>query len=548
MKRVVVPCLLTALSAVALAQPEAAPPPADPADPAAPRSSDPPPNDPAQPPLPAAPTAPDGAPAPTAREPVDVTILPGRPEPVGGTGLEPLHDRSINRLDDAPGMVEQGFKFGSYGRVVAGSDLRGGKPTKLLVVARGPRVVEASYLELDFQYLTYAPFTGTRAIKVRPVVTLAFAGQLFHDTGQFDAQPALRNMFLEADLWRNLTAWAGSRMYRGDDIYLFDTWPLDDQNTVGAGVQYRRAKDVFNGDVLELAVHGGVNRLLDPFTFQQVEVPDPEQGAATVLQLDRQRLVASTTASYVLGGRGLEPSYKLKVHGEVHALPSGTRRREPGDGSLERLPSDRGFLVGAQLGMFRVEQGRDRRDHLNLFARYARGLAAFDELAPPTSLGPNLKTTRASELQLGLSGAYEHAFGNVIVGALARRFVDADGTSADPDDGWEYAIDARPLANLWGAFYGGADISYQARFPRGLNPITLNAEDPAIFQFAPMLVYSPMGRSAYHRPQLRLLYRAAHLNQGARDLYVPDDPRHGDPWVHFLGVQAEWWFNSFTYR
>jgi hypothetical protein len=44
------------------------------------------------------------------------------------------------------------------------------------------------------------------------------------------------------------------------------------------------------------------------------------------------------------------------------------------------------------------------------------------------------------------------------------------------------------------------------------------------------------------------VYRAAHLNEAARDLYVPMDPRHEHEWVHFLGVQAEWWFNSSTYR
>ena len=94
----------------------------------------------------------------------------------------------------------------------------------------------------------------------------------------------------------------------------------------------------------------------------------------------------------------------------------------------------------------------------------------------------------------------------------------------------------RPLAKLGKGFFAGADVSYQARFPRGLNPITLRAEDPAVFQIAPMLVFSPMGPSAYDRPQLRLVYRAAHLNEGALDLYVPDDPRHGHEWVHFLGV------------
>ncbi|MBL9013247.1 MAG: hypothetical protein JNL83_03670, partial [Myxococcales bacterium] len=49
-------------------------------------------------------------------------------------------------------------------------------------------------------------------------------------------------------------------------------------------------------------------------------------------------------------------------------------------------------------------------------------------------------------------------------------------------------------------------------------------------------------------PQLRLVYRGARRNQAALDEYVPDDPRHLHTWTHFLGIQAEWWFNSNTYR
>jgi hypothetical protein len=162
------------------------------------------------------------------------------------------------------------------------------------------------------------------------------------------------------------------------------------------------------------------------------------------------------------------------------------------------------------------------RRHLNLYARYAKGLAAFDELAPPTSY--------------------------IMLGVLSRRFIDADTTSTDPDDGWEYALDIRPLARVVRDVFAGVDLSYQARFPRGLNPNTQTAEDPAVFQIAPMIVYSPMGPSAYDRPQLRLVYRAARLNDAARDLFVPDDVRRDRTWTHFLGVQAEWWWNSSTYR
>jgi maltoporin len=446
----------------------------------------------------------------------------------------------------ATASKDLGFRFGSYGRILAGSDLRGGKPEAANVVAHGPRIVEDSYLELDFSYGAETP-TGLR---LRPVITLAFDGTLFHDTGNFDAQPALRNLFLDAQVNKYLTAWVGSKMYRGDDIYLFDYWPLDDQNTVGGGVVFRKAESDIGGDILELAAHAGFNRLEEPseFQFQQVEVPDPEQGARTIVQLNRQRIVGSASATYLMIDRPETANIKLKVHGEVHALDAGRRQRRT-DGTFEDLPSDTGYLIGAQIGTFGFAPKELKyRRHLNVFARYARGLAAFDEIAPPTSFGADLKAKRASELSFGLSGNWDHKLGNIMVGALSRRFVDADNNSSDFDDGWEYAVGVRPLANLSNGFFAGADVSYQARFPRGLNPVTQRAEDPAVFQIAPMLVFSPMGPSGYDRPQLRLVYRAAHNNAAARDLFVDQDPRQKQTWTYFLGVQAEWWFNSSTYQ
>ncbi|HEX5061206.1 MAG TPA: carbohydrate porin [Kofleriaceae bacterium] len=452
---------------------------------------------------------------------------------------------------------DRGFRFGSYGRVLAGSDLRGGKPQKVSIVAHGPRIVEDSYLELEFSYgfERQAGSGGANSyIIVRPIVTLAFAGTLFHDTGQFDAQPALRNMFLDGQVGDHLTLWVGSRMYRGDDIYLFDYWPLDDINTVGGGLMYKRdimlrhdADGAATADSVEIAGHIGFNRLNNPFQFQEVEVANPVQGATTVEQLNRQRTVASASAAYVMMPTGAGIGAKLKVHGEFHSLPSGTFKRM--DGTLQALPSDTGFLIGAELGAFGFSDDSRFRRHLNLFTRYAKGLAAFDELAPPTSFGADLKTGRANEFTFGISGNWDTKFANMMVGVLSRRFVDADEDTVDSDDGWEYAVDARPLVRVPTTdFFVGGDISYQSRFPRGLNNITLKAEDPAVFQIAPMLTWSPMGPSSYDRPQIRLVYRAAYLNDAALDQYVPDDPRHSHKLVHFLGLQAEWWFNSSTYR
>ena len=454
--------------------------------------------------------------------------------PVSPAGAMPASTPIDN---DSGGQFPKGFRFGSYGRVSAATDLRGGKPEAVAVVADGPRIVEPNYFELDFQY----GFTTPSGMHIRTVTTLAYDDDLFHDTGNFQSTSAIRNLFAEAELGPHLTAWIGSRMYRGDDIYLFDQWPLDNQNTVGGGVAYKPHR-------LEVLAHVGFNRLLNPFQYQTIEVPDPAQGATTVTQLNRERTVGSASVSYLVLDRApSELSLKLKLHTEVSGLPSGSYERT--DGSFEALPKDYGFLIGGEASFYGMSADARFHRHINLFARYAAGLAAYDPLSAPSTFDASLKTfPTASEVLLAMSSNWDMPGGNLMFAAKARRFIDASGnTNDDVNDGWEYAIDARPLVKATHDLYLGADISYQVRFPDGINATSQLAEDPAVFQIAPMAVWSPMGPSAYDRPQLRLVYRAAFLNQGALDQYVPDDPRHDHAWVHYLGLQAEWWFNS-SYR
>jgi maltoporin len=432
-----------------------------------------------------------------------------------------------------------GFDFGSYGRVAVASDLRGSTPEAVNVVAHGPRIVEPTYLELDFYYRLRA----ARGIDVTTVTTVAFGDRLFHDTGTFDARIALRNLYLlaERDVCAGrLGVWAGSRMLRGDDIYLLDYWPLDDINTVGAGVSYRIAR-------MDAAVHAGLNRLLDPFQYQEREVGTPEDGTETVPELDRQRFITSTQFGYRLirGDKPDQLSARVKLYLEAQALPSGTRRLE--DDTVDRLPTDAGWSLGAQLALWGFAPGAS---HASLFARHSRGLTAYDELDAPMDVAPDRKSyPGASELVLGLGGNLEQPWGGVLLGATTRRFRDGDVSTSDVDDGWEYVLDARPRVHVIDALEAAVDVSWQVRFPRGLSPTTLTAADPAVFQVAPMVLYSPFGPGSYARPQFRLVYRAAHLNDAALDqLYPLEDPRRGLTWVHYLGVQAEWWFNSSTYR
>jgi hypothetical protein len=495
--------------------------------------------------------APPPEPADSEPEPV--------PEPVPVPDLEPLKaqiaalEARLHTLESqptsSPSPVDRpattvapddatGFRFGSYGRILAGTDLRGGRPEPIAVVARGPRVVEKSYLELDFAYGLRARESGTL---LRTVVTLAFGDRLFHETGEFDAQPALRNLYAEARFDDGTSLWVGSRMYRGDDIYLFDYWPLDDQNTVGAGALTRKG-------AVEVAAHAGVNRLLDDYQFQARDVASPELGATTVTQLDRQRIIGSASTTYYVDAGPSDLNAKVKLHAELQGLPAGTRLRD--DATPEALPKDWGTTLGAQLGVWGMaDPSLGYRRHANLFARWSRGLAAFDELAPPSGFDTTLKThPRASEIVFGLGANWDDRWGHVLFGTYARRFVDADPNVRDVDDGWEYAVDIRPMAHVYEGLFAGVDVSYQARFPRGLMPSTQVAADPGVVSFAPMLAFSPMGRSGYDRPQLRLVYRVAKLSDGALALYAEDDPRRAHPTVHYLGAQAEWWFNSNSYR
>jgi maltoporin len=456
-----------------------------------------------------------------------------------GKGTAGFDDLEIH----PPANVRDGFTFGSYGRVITGTDLRGGAPEQIKIVAHPPRIVEPTYFELQLEYGFHA-----QGAEMRTVTTMAFNDDLFHYTGVFDAQPAVRNLYLEAFPSTNTELWVGSRMYRGDDIYLFDTWPLDNLNTVGGGGYIQSHWDPSPG-TWRLQAHVGFNRLLNDYQYQTRAVPNPAQGATVVDQLNRQRTIGSADFLFYGPSWHGEINTKLKLHAELEGLPSGTRLLP--DSSPQKLPADWGTTLGAELGVWGFAPRGDTAHtrYMNLFARVSKGLAAYDPLAPPTEIDTSLRTyPNASELVFGLSAAWDTARWNVVVGAESRRFVGAGPDALQsPDGGWEYALDARPLVRLDKGFYAGADLSYQARFPLGINPNSQLVEDPGVTQIAPMLVYSPTGPTAYSRPQIRLVYRAAWLNQGALDLYVPDDPRHAHDFVQYLGLQAEWWFNS-SYR
>jgi hypothetical protein len=430
---------------------------------------------------------------------------------------------------------QDGLQVGSYGRVGVGTSPTGAGGTTA-VIAIPTRAVKAPYLELDLVWSHTDPDSGAR---FDAVVTPALVGALFHYDGAFDGDLTLRNLYASARdaLGEGSEAWAGSRMVRGDDVYLLDAWVLDNLNLVGGGGGWSRGAS-------RVRVAGGLNRIEgSAWQTQQVEQPlAGGVGTERVTVLDRQRGIGALTADHVFA-LGDTLSLRPRLHAEVHALPEGTRLVE--DATLQQaLPADTGALVGAELSAW----GWAPDSYAHLFLRRASGLAATGWLnVPGDGYAPDRTVTAAREDVLGLAGNHETRDTSLAVGLIARRWNDADGQAVDEDDGWDVSLAVRPA---WKAGAHGniaVEVAHERGWREGVNPRS-GTQALATVTRASFMPSLQLRQGTFGRPQLRLQYTASVLNDGARDRFHPTDVRHADAVQHWLGVGAEWWIQSWSYR
>jgi maltoporin len=398
------------------------------------------------------------------------------------------------------------------------------------VVSHGPRIEQPAYIELDLGYR----LAVNDDVGLRMLATLAFFDELFHFTGDPEESLAIRNLYVETTLAGSWRVWAGSRMYRGDDVYLFDWWPLDNLNTVGGGVGAEFG-------AYRLAAHVGMNRLDDEYQTQWFSVPDPLHGTDEVMTLDRPRTIASFKAERLALPDGPDDlGWKVALYGEGHFISSGWLRRP--DLTYEYLPDDQGWVAGAQGGLW-----NEAGDWLNLWVRLGGGLAAYGEMAIPFGVDEEKRALDATEFVLAAAGNFESRWFGVLGGAYARWFRDADRNTYDLDDGWEATFALRPHVYATDWFHVAAEVSYQMRWPAGLALETEQPEVPQVWKFALMPMVVPLGRGTMSRPQIRFVYQVSVPNDAARNTLPEDDPRRSRDVEHMIGLQVEWWHNS-SYR
>lgn len=429
------------------------------------------------------------------------------------------------------------FKIGSYGRMGASGNFEGGQGEVAQVASFGDRLQLPPYVELDFT-LSEAAADGAR---FKAVFTPAIAGDPFHYTGEWEADLAVRNAYAEATGFSAapLSAWVGARMLRGDDVYLLNFWPLDNVNTMGAGLRLAPKGWAFEG-------HIGKTRLVNSDLQNQLigEARPDAAGQELVRVLDRQRTVGT-----LKGSREVEVgelTLRVSAYGELHLLPEGTRIREGRDERIEEeLPADRGSIVGMQASLW----GWGPDSFVHLWLRRGTGLAIPGNLnLPLDGLAADRTYAGAREHLVALAGNSEGP-GNygVLWGAYARLFRDADDSLTDFDDAAEGTVVLRPAWHFAKHASLAGEVSHQWRQSPGINPRSGEVGLPQVTRLAVLPSLQPH-RSNLSRPQLRLQYVYSHLNNDARWMYPSTDPRAQTNHQHLVGVVAEWWLDSVTYR
>ena len=327
----------------------------------------------------------------------------------------------------------------------------------------------------------------------------------------------------------------GSRWLRGNDIYLMNFWPLDDLNSMGftLGTRGKRNEGFF---------HIGMNRLSNDRQEQYVAVPAASQfGAEEILFLNRQRVLLALMyeqryqATQKIG-------WKWKTYGEYHYLPSGQRTLDQSYTEVETLNDDQGLILGLQLGVWGFAHSQN---HLNLWARYTRGLANFDELGAVTTFDMDQRSWASEEWRLALAGNFTSGkMWSIQWGGYLRSYKDADHLEVDFDDRVEGSLVMRPQLQF-GIFTPAIEGSVQWSQAQGSNPQDLSVNAAQVYQlaFIPAFTFDHKDKmGSFSRPQIRFIYAITWLNQAALSRYANDDPRAQAAKVHYVGARAEWWF------
>lgn len=427
-----------------------------------------------------------------------------------------------------------GIGWTGSGQVVAGKYMNLGDHKAI-----GGRLEEGDYLEPGVKYhiKKAKTDTDTSVDLVTDYEIFSLNGAIVSDLANGDISD-IKIMPLQAYiqaknvLTPGLTLWIGSNLYRKNDIHICDYFYFNSLPGQGIGAYYGGL------DVAVLTQTGASS-----FFATDLNAGMP---AATPAVVQRERTMVIAQYSVPLG---INTSY-VQGLGEFHFVPrAGDVNRSAPDGVD---PRDWGMVGGVKL---HLDVGNG--DFNDASVRYGTRIANGAESGG---------STYATFGQPGLDGSYRGAYGLELVehflwnvGALtslngyatahysrgstgyAAQAAAADPGAvavAIPNSRLDYSFGGRATTYLSDQLHLITEATFQARKDEG------RATGTAVkLAVAPTVV--PTGeRSAWARPEMRLIYEVGFYNQAAVDQRMSPYLQAMGPAkvAHFLGARTEWWF------
>jgi maltoporin len=399
---------------------------------------------------------------------------------------------------------QQGFSFNGYARAgfqVGKSLEQGDRVDQTGGFMKSTRLLEGSYFEISLA--NHMP--GNSHFKF----TFAYASDLFHYTNVWAANGiVIRDLYYEMKQLpanEKFSLWAGSRMYRGDDIYLYDNWFLDNHNFLGAGMAYHGPQTI------EFAIGAKKGSGLMP-----IDSP------SYTYSYNSQRFIV---VNKVLLPQESDKFFKTNI--EFQVLPASTAKY---NGTDIKVPATYGMMAGAQYGYLKGH---------NAFLNYGYGdvtggvenaygnVTSVTTVAGQTLDGVDLHARRTSQnLDLALGGSEEMAAmpAGLLYGALAR-VTKPQGSNM----GMGVSGVIRPMYYMDDHFHAGVELNAV------LYGRTINSGDINYYQVSPMLEYA-LNRNAYGTPKFRVIL--------ANAFYSKETVKYGSPtkYAFTLAGGFEVWF------
>lgn len=429
-----------------------------------------------------------------------------------------------------------GIGWTPSGQVVAGKYMNLGDHKAI-----GGRLEEGDYLQPGIRYhIKKAEKDGDTSVDlVTDFEMFSLNGALVSDLSNGDISD-IKIMPLQAyieaknALIPGLTLWIGSNLYRKNDIHICDYFYFNSLPGQGIGAYYGGL------DVAVLTQTGA-----SAFFATDVNAGMPAPAQPAVVQRERTMFIAQYKVPF-----GAGTTY-VQGLGEFHVVPkSGNDTRSAPSGVN---PTDYGMVGGVKLHL--DLGGGDFNDS---------SVRLGDRIANGAESGGSTYNTFG---QPGLDGTYRGALGLEVVehflwnvadvvsingyGTLhfsrgSTSYVPGEAAGADPavpaiavpNNRLDYSFGARATGYLSDQLHLITEATFQARKDEGL------ATGTAVkLSIAPAVV--PTGeRSAWARPEMRLIYTLGLYNQAAVDQRMSPYLQAIGPTkvAHFFGARTEWWF------